>query len=53
MSVGVATLDGRIPDLAGLYAMADQRLYAAKAAGRDRVVGEVSDESGEAASLRA
>lgn len=40
VSIGIATVDGRIGGLADLYAMADQRLYAAKAGGRDRVVGE-------------
>ena len=40
VSVGIASVDGRVSCLADLYAMADQRLYAAKAGGRDRVVGE-------------
>jgi diguanylate cyclase (GGDEF)-like protein len=53
VSVGVATVDQGITDLAGLYALADRRLYAAKAAGRDCVVGEAPDEPGSPASLRA
>lgn len=40
VSIGIASVDGRIANLADLYAMADARLYAAKAGGRDRVVGE-------------
>jgi diguanylate cyclase (GGDEF)-like protein len=40
VSIGLASVDGRIRNLADLFAMADERLYAAKAGGRDRVVGE-------------
>lgn len=42
VSVGVASLDERPGGLAALFALADERLYAAKAAGRDRVVGQAS-----------
>jgi len=46
-SIGVATAAEDGGDLAGLFAEADARLYAAKAAGRDRVCGRpaTSDES--------
>jgi diguanylate cyclase (GGDEF)-like protein len=37
ISLGVATLDGSTPDLDHLLSAADKALYAAKAAGRDRV----------------
>ena len=40
VSIGVATVGSRIRCLADLYALADQRLYAAKTGGRDRVVGD-------------
>jgi diguanylate cyclase (GGDEF)-like protein len=40
VSVGVATLDTGISTLAQLFAVADGRLYAAKAGGRNRVVGD-------------
>ena len=40
ISAGVATRDGANADLASLFALADARLYAAKKAGRDRVVGD-------------
>lgn len=40
VSAGIATLSGSTPNLAALFASADQRLYHAKANGRDRVVGE-------------
>ena len=40
VSIGVATVGGHVQCLADLFATADQRLYAAKASGRDRVVGE-------------
>ncbi len=43
VSIGVATCSRATPSLAELFAMADRRLYAAKGAGRDRVVGEGSD----------
>lgn len=39
-SIGIASLDERPGGLAALFALADERLYAAKAAGRDRVVGQ-------------
>jgi diguanylate cyclase (GGDEF)-like protein len=37
ISLGVATMDGTTPDLDHLLSAADKALYAAKAAGRDRV----------------
>lgn len=40
VSIGIASLDERPGGLAALFALADERLYAAKAAGRDRVVGQ-------------
>ncbi len=40
VSIGVATVDARIGSLADLFAVADERLYAAKAGGRDRVIGD-------------
>ncbi len=40
VSIGIASLDERHGGLAALFALADERLYAAKAAGRDRVVGQ-------------
>lgn len=39
-SIGVATLDAQDASLDALIARADQRLYQAKAAGRDRVIAE-------------
>jgi diguanylate cyclase (GGDEF)-like protein len=53
VSVGVATVDAGTGTLAELYDLADRRLYAAKAGGRDRVVGETSDEAGPAGALQA
>ena len=44
VSIGVATVDGHIRSLADLFALADQRLYAAKTSGRDRVIGDESQE---------
>ncbi len=41
-SIGIASLDERPGGLAALFALADERLYAAKAAGRDRVVGQTA-----------
>lgn len=40
VSIGIATIHAGTRDLTDLFAMADSRLYAAKAAGRNRVVGE-------------
>ena len=40
VSIGVATLDDSMEDLDDLFRLADDRLYRAKAAGRDRVVGD-------------
>ncbi len=40
VSIGVATVDGRIGSLADLFALADERLYVAKTGGRDRVIGD-------------
>jgi len=40
VSIGVASCTRATLNLADLFAVADRRLYAAKAAGRDRVVGE-------------
>ncbi|KQZ81450.1 diguanylate cyclase [Mesorhizobium sp. Root157] len=42
ISAGIATVSGSTASLAELFALADQRLYTAKASGRDRVVGEPS-----------
>jgi diguanylate cyclase (GGDEF)-like protein len=53
VSIGVATVDENIRSLDDLYGLADQRLYAAKAAGRDRVVGEDAEATGLAESRRA
>lgn len=39
ISAGVAAASAGTPDLDALFALADQRLYRAKTAGRDRVVG--------------
>jgi diguanylate cyclase (GGDEF)-like protein len=44
ISAGVATSSDETPDLDALFALADQRLYLAKAGGRDRVVGTTQDE---------
>ncbi len=44
VSIGVATLEPGMRSLDDLFALADRRLYVAKAAGRDRVVGETQDE---------
>jgi diguanylate cyclase (GGDEF)-like protein len=40
ISIGVAPLSAATADLEGLLAQADERLYAAKQAGRDRVVAD-------------
>jgi diguanylate cyclase (GGDEF)-like protein len=42
ISAGIATLSISTPGLSELFAVADQRLYHAKASGRDRIVGEPS-----------
>ena len=42
ISAGIATLSNSTPGLSELFAVADQRLYIAKASGRDRIVGEPS-----------
>lgn len=44
ISAGVATASAAAPDLDMLFALADQRLYLAKAQGRDRVVGTSPEE---------
>ncbi len=44
ISAGLATASDETPDLDALFALADQRLYLAKASGRDRVVGVTQDE---------
>jgi diguanylate cyclase (GGDEF)-like protein len=40
VSIGIASVDGGTIDLMDLYTIADRHLYAAKAAGRDRVMGD-------------
>jgi diguanylate cyclase (GGDEF)-like protein len=45
VSIGVASLDGGIATLAQLFAIADRRLYIAKAGGRDRVVGHQGEDA--------
>lgn len=40
VSIGVATQSSLVGSLEELYALADQRLYKAKAQGRDRVIGD-------------
>ncbi|MGD9914180.1 MAG: GGDEF domain-containing protein [Rhizobiaceae bacterium] len=47
VSVGVATREDGIASLPELFAVADRRLYAAKAAGRDRVVGDSVERQGD------
>ena len=42
VSIGIAALDERPGGLAALFALADERLYVAKASGRDRVVGQAA-----------
>ena len=43
VSIGLATLPDNGRDLAAIVQQADQKLYQAKASGRDRVVGNVKD----------
>jgi diguanylate cyclase (GGDEF)-like protein len=43
LSAGVATLSAATDSLAAMFALADRRLYIAKADGRDRVVGDGAD----------
>jgi diguanylate cyclase (GGDEF)-like protein len=43
LSAGVATLSAATDSLAAMFALADRRLYIAKADGRDRVVGDGTD----------
>lgn len=45
VSIGVATVDVARASLAELFAAADKRLYMAKDAGRDRVMGDVAEEA--------
>lgn len=45
VSVGVATVDASTASLAGLFTLADERLYRAKEGGRDRVCGETAEET--------
>ena len=40
VSVGISTLSETTSSLAEIFALADQRLYKAKSAGRDRVIGD-------------
>ena len=44
VSIGVATVDDDARSLSELFAVADGRLYAAKAAGRNKVVGQAADD---------
>jgi len=48
VSVGVSTLSETSNGLADIFALADQRLYQAKSAGRDRVIGELGADEAEA-----
>lgn len=43
VSVGVATVSAQTDDLDHLFEAADRRLYLAKSTGRDRVVGDITD----------
>jgi diguanylate cyclase (GGDEF)-like protein len=45
LSAGVATVSPVADSLTALFSLADKRLYLAKATGRDRVVGDGSDET--------
>ncbi|TJW74768.1 MAG: diguanylate cyclase, partial [Mesorhizobium sp.] len=55
VSAGVSTVGETTRCLADIFALADQRLYKAKAGGRDRVIGEPGSDAGgrEAASKSA
>lgn len=44
LSAGVATVSPGVDSLGALFALADKRLYLAKATGRDRVMGDGADE---------
>jgi diguanylate cyclase (GGDEF)-like protein len=45
VSAGVATVGRDASSVAALFAQADERLYEAKANGRDRVVGEAAQDA--------
>ncbi|RVD29982.1 GGDEF domain-containing protein [Mesorhizobium sp. M4B.F.Ca.ET.017.02.2.1] len=47
VSVGVCTLGDASNSLADIFALADERLYKAKSAGRDRGIGELGDDEAE------
>ncbi|TIX65024.1 MAG: diguanylate cyclase, partial [Mesorhizobium sp.] len=52
VSVGVCTLGEASNCLADIFALADKRLYKAKLAGRDRVIGELGDDEAQDPGIR-
>lgn len=52
VSVGVCTLGQASNCLADIFALADERLYKAKSAGRDRVIGELGDDEAQDPGIR-
>ncbi|RUX44524.1 GGDEF domain-containing protein [Mesorhizobium sp. M4A.F.Ca.ET.050.02.1.1] len=52
VSVGVCTLGEASNCLADIFALADERLYKAKSAGRDRVIGELGDDEAQDPGIR-